>query len=132
MVLTECKDSAKELAVYQWNLGDVEEISTEQLWTWDKEYRLGDDGDAYLGLNKYVNFEKDIWLELVKCSWRKQRSIFHYHLKYICNDIVKLLWVEILRYAMRVQDMHDLAKCLPPPSMKGNIFESDSWGVRKK
>ena len=67
---------------------------------------------------------------MVKCMWRKHRTVYHYHLKYICNDIVKLFCVRNLRYAERVQEMHDLAKCLPPPSIKGDIYEEDNWEGR--
>ena len=67
-----------------------------------------------------------------KCMWRKHCSVFQDHLKYICNAIVKPFCVRILRYAERVQDMQNLEKHLPPPSMKVDIFESDIWKGRYK
>ena len=63
---------------------------------------------------------------LGKCMWRNQRIVFQDHLKYICNDIVKPFYVVIFPYAERVQEMHDLAKHLPPPLMKGKSFEAAS------
>ena len=61
--------------------------------------------------------------------WRKHRSIYQDHMKHICNDIVNPFKVKILRYAKRVIEMHDLAKYLPLPLMKGNISEADNWNV---
>ena len=64
--------------------------------------------------------------------WRKHRSVFQYHLKYIRNYIVNPFCVVICRYSDRVKDMHDLAKHIFPPAVKGNIFEADSWKVSDK
>ena len=64
--------------------------------------------------------------------WRNHRIIFQDHLKYICNDIVKPLCVGILCHSKHVQDMHYLAKYLPTPSRKGDIFEEAIWKVRDK
>ena len=50
-------------------------------------------------------------------------------MKYICNDIVKPFKAKILRYAERVQEIHDLAKYLPPPLMKSESAEADNWTV---
>ena len=62
--------------------------------------------------------------------WRKHWSGYHDHMKYIHNNIVKPFKVKILRYTERVCDMNDLAKYLPPPSMKGESTEADNWTVR--
>ena len=45
---------------------------------------------------------------------------------------MKLLRVVILCYAERVQEMHDLAKYLPPPSMKGESFKASNLKVSDK
>ena len=50
-------------------------------------------------------------------------------MKYVRNDIVKAFHIRILQYADRVREMHDLEKCLPPPSIKGKIYEATSWKV---
>ena len=60
---------------------------------------------------------------------RKHWSVYQDHLKYICNDIVNPFRVKILRYAERVIEMHDLARYLPPPSIKGVRAEEDNWTV---
>ena len=116
----------------KWNLGDVKAISTEPLWTWANSDGLAYEGYAYLGFDKCVNFEKDLWLELGKCMWRNHRSFFQDHLNSICKDIVKPFCVGILCYTDNVQDMYNLAKHLHPPSVKGDIFEADSCKVRYK
>ena len=67
-----------------------------------------------------------------KAMWRNHQSVFQDHLKYICNDIVNPFRVGILRYAKRIQDMHDLANNLPPPLMKGNGYEEYNWKFRNK
>ena len=53
-------------------------------------------------------------------------------MNYTRNDIVKPFKVKMLCYSERVRDMHDLAKYLPPPSMKGKIANTDNWNVRKQ
>ena len=50
---------------------------------------------------------------------RKHRSVYQDNMHYVHNDIVKPFKVKILRYYERVCEIHDLAKYLPPPSMKG-------------
>ena len=37
---------------------------------------------------------------------------------------------KILCYAKRVREMHDLAKYLPTPSIKGKSDEAANWNVR--
>ena len=59
--------------------------------------------------------------------WRKYRIIFQNHLKYICNDVVNPFRVTILHYVERVVEIHDLAKHLPPPFMKGGFYEAYNW-----
>ena len=83
----------------------MKELSTDDFWNWDKKYGIDYGGSAYLGLDKCVDFEKDILLELGNVMWRKHQSIYQDHLKYIHNDIVKPFCVGILRYTKRVQEM---------------------------
>ena len=59
--------------------------------------------------------------------WWKHRSFFQENLKYIRNDIVKIIFVGIIHYAKRVYKMHDIAKHVPPPLMKGKIFEAANF-----
>ena len=83
-------------------------------------------------MDKSVEFNKEPWFELGNCMWRKHHSVFQDHLKYIRNDIVKSLYVGILRYVERVQDMHDIEKQIHPPLTKSDIFEAHYWKVRDK
>ena len=53
-------------------------------------------------------------------------------MKYFIKDILKPFKVKIIRYAERVREMHDLAKYIPPPSMKDESAMSDHWSVRNK
>ena len=62
----ECKKSAKNITGYKWTLRNLKRLSTEGFWTWDKGYQLDYDGDSYLDLDKCFDFEKELWLELVK------------------------------------------------------------------
>ena len=77
----EYKESAKDLTGDKCNLGDVKAISKEQLWTWANSFGLDYGGYAYLGFDKCVDFEKELWFKLGKCMWRNHRSFFQYHLK---------------------------------------------------
>ena len=63
---------------------------------------------------------------------RNHLIVFQYHVKYIHNDIVKPFRVGIIRYVERIKEMHNLAKYLPPPSMKGGSYDSANWDVRGK
>ena len=104
----ECKQLAKDLAGDIWTLGELKELSIEASCNWSKSDIIGYDRDAYLGLEKYVDFENENWFELVKTTWRNHRRVFQDHIKYIRNEIVKLFRVGIIHYADHVQDMHDL------------------------
>ena len=61
--------------------------------------------------------------------WRNHRSVYQDHTKYVRNDIVKPFKVKVLCYSKRVREMHDLAKYLPPPLMKGESAMSANWSV---
>ena len=114
----EFKYSEKNLTGNKWTLSKLKGISTEDFCNWDNIGGLTYDGYAYLVLEKCVNYEKDIWFELVKAMCRKNQSFFKDHLKYIRNDIVNTFRVRILRYAKRIQYMQNLLNLMPLPSMK--------------
>ena len=40
-VLVKCKQSTKELASDEWNLGDMSRLSTEDFWNWAKTDNIG-------------------------------------------------------------------------------------------
>ena len=50
----------------------------------------------------------------------------------IHNDIVKPFRVRIIQYYELFQEMHNLAKHLPPPSTKVNGYEADNKKVCDK
>ena len=79
--LTECNESANDLVGDKRTLGDVKAISTEPLWTWFNSVGLDYEGYAYLGFDKCVKSEKDIWFELLNFMWRNHHSFFQDHLK---------------------------------------------------
>ena len=64
--------------------------------------------------------------------WRKDQNVYQDHMKYVHNDIVKPFKVKIIHYAEHVIEMHELAKYLPPPSMKGKIYEAANYTVRNQ
>ena len=51
----------KDLARDEWTLGALKDLSTGDFWTWANKDGIGYDGDAYLGLDKCVDLEKDLW-----------------------------------------------------------------------
>ena len=97
--LTECKQSEKYLVGDKWTLANLKALSIEGLWTWYNSNGIAFNGYAYLGLDKYVDLEKEICFELEKYMRRKHCSVLQDHLKYIQNDIVKPFSVVILCYA---------------------------------
>ena len=64
--------------------------------------------------------------------WRKHQSVYQDHMQYIRNYIVKPFKVKIICYAERMCDMHDLAKYLHPPTMKGKRTEAANWTSRNQ
>ena len=76
-----------------------------------------------------MDFERGFWFELGKCMWRKHRSVYQDHLRYVRNDTVKSFHVRILRYAERVREMHYSENYSPPPAMKSEGYELDHWKV---
>ena len=130
--LVTCMQLAKELLGDERTLSEMSGISTDNFWTWDKIDNTGYDVYDYLAQDKRVNFDRELWFELEKCMWRKHFSVQQDHMKCICNDVVKLCKIKILFYADRMCDMNDLAKHVPPPSMKGESAEADIWTVRNQ
>ena len=53
-------------------------------------------------------------------------------MKYVCNNIVKPVKVKFLLYSGRMREMNDLAKYLPPHSMKGDSTMAANWSIRNK
>ena len=88
-VLVTCRNSAKEITGDDWDLVNLHGLSAEDLWTWANTYTTGYDVHGYFAWYNCVNFRKELWFELGKCIWRKHRNVYHNHMKYVCNDIVK-------------------------------------------
>ena len=101
-VLVACKQLEKELAEDEWDIGKLAGLSTEDFWTWANTDTKAYDRHPFLARDKCVNFERELWFEFGKCMWRKNRSVYQYHMKYICNDTVKPFKVKFPRYAERV------------------------------
>ena len=93
---------------------------------------MGYDGHPFLDQDKFVDFERGLWFELVKFICRKHRSVYQYHMKYIHNDILKPSKVKTLRHVNRVREMCDLAKYLPPYLMKGESARVDNLTIRNQ
>ena len=123
---------AKYLAGDKCTQGDLKWLSTDYFWTWAKSDGLAYYRDAYLVLEKCVEFEKDVWFGLGEAMWRNHWSVFQDHLKFIRNDIVKPFRVGTLQSTKRVQEMHNLSKHLPPLLMKVNGYEAANWKLRDK
>ena len=64
--------------------------------------------------------------------WRKHQSTFQDHVKYTHNDIVKPFSFSIPQFSEQVREMHNLAKYLPPPLMKGGEYNQEYWNVHNK
>ena len=50
----------------KWNLDELKGLSMGHFWAWDKKDGVGYDGHDYLRLDKFVNFEREIWFKLGK------------------------------------------------------------------
>ena len=87
-VLVECRRSAKEIVGDEWNLRELTELSAEDLWNWDKTDTMGYDRHPFLARDKCAEVERELWFELGEYMWRKHRSVYQYHMKYIHKYIV--------------------------------------------
>ena len=58
--MLECKHLAKDIAGDKRTLGYLKGLYTEDFWTWYNSDGLDYDRDAYLVLDKCVNFENKI------------------------------------------------------------------------
>ena len=114
-ILTECKETLKGISGGQWMIGEVKDGTMDRFWTWEKINRIDTYGTVYSGVDSCIDSGKDIWLVLGNIMWKKHRSVFQDHVKYIHNDIVKHSRVRIIQYAERALGMNDLAKYLTPP-----------------
>ena len=61
--------------------------------------------------------------------WRKHRSAFQYHMKYIHNYTLKPFRVSILQYVEHILEIHELDKYLPPTSKKDAMCGESNWIV---
>ena len=66
---------------------------------------------------------------MVKSMWRKHQSIFQDHVNYTYNGSMNPFRVVIIQHAERIREMHNLAKSLPLPSMKGDEYNQADWDV---
>ena len=55
-----CKDLEKDIAGDNYTLVNFKVLSIEQFCTWDNSDGIDNNGYAYLGLDKCVNFEKEL------------------------------------------------------------------------
>ena len=94
-----------------------------------KQYGLGAYVETIRVEDRSEIFDQELWYDLGKSMWRKQRITLHYHVKYIQNDIQVPLRVIILQYSDRPPGMYDLYKYLPPPSKKGNVYHMSQNGT---
>ena len=74
-VMVGFRQSAKELAGDEWNLGKLAGLSAEALWNWAKTDTTGYDVHAYLSMDKFIKFDRELWFKLEKCMRRKHRSV---------------------------------------------------------
>ena len=113
-------------------LGAAKVATMEKFWTWEKLYGVDAGGDVYLGVDRCLDFEKDIWSELGNSMWKKHWSVLQYHVKQNHNDIVKPFRVGILHQSERIREMHDLEMKLPAALTKGVGIKKSSWDVQNK
>ena len=108
--LAECKELVTGIAGNQWMLGATKDVTMDKLWTWQKLDGVDGSGNMYLGQDRCLDFEKDIWFELGKSMWKKNRRDFREYVKYIHNDIVKPFRVGIILYTKHINSMNNLEK----------------------
>ena len=111
-VLEEFKESNKEVSGYQRTIKSAKRVYIKQFWTWSKLDVIYRAGDLFTGLEYCAHFEKAFWFQMKKSIWRKHRSNFHNHVKYVHNDIVKPFRVSIFQSSKRVCKMKYLTKYL--------------------
>ena len=79
--MLECKWLENDLAKDKCTLGELKGLSTNDLCNWLKTDSVSYGRYAYLGLDKYVDFKKELCFQFEKCARKKQQSVFLDHLK---------------------------------------------------
>ena len=110
----------------------MQNVTIQQFWEWDKIDNIGREEDMFTLTECCTYFENELWFELVNIMWRKHQITLQDHVKYIHNDILKPFRFGILQYSGHVREMHNLAKYLPPPSMKGEEYDEADWNICSK
>ena len=97
----------------------------EQLWTWSKVDAINGLGEPIRGPERCTYFEKELCFDLRKIMWRKHRSSFQDHVKYVHNYSVKPFRVEIS------STMSASVRCMTYPSTYFHIWWRAMSTIRK-
>ena len=87
----------------------------EYLWTFENTDGLDADGDDIYGEDRCTDIERDLWLHIGNYTWKKNRSVFDDHMKYVNNDINNIYRVKILHYYDTTHEIYELYQYLYPP-----------------
>ena len=80
----------------------------DNLWKFDEANGQDDDRNSISGRERCIGIECYIWFHLVKSLWKKHRSFFNKHLRYVTNDIHKPFKVTILYYSEHINEIFEL------------------------
>ena len=90
------------------------DVIMEDLWNWAKQDGLNAGVDKVCIEYHCGVFEQELWFKIGMNTWKKYRSSFQDHMKYIKN-IQKPFRVSTIQYYEQFREMNDLSKYPPPP-----------------
>jgi hypothetical protein len=79
-------------------------------------------------------FEKLLWFELGKLDliWKDHRQVYHDHIEYLQQNIVKPFKWPMVCYIGCIREMFDYCLYLQPHSFKDQSFKEAEWAERDK
>ena len=83
-----------------------EELSNEEL-TLPVEEQEARTKKLVKGSESAKEFEKLLWFELGKLIWKDHRQVYHEHIEYLQQNIVKPFKWPMVRYIGRIREMFD-------------------------
>jgi hypothetical protein len=108
-----------------------EELSNEEL-TLPVEEQEARTKKLVKGSESAKEFEKLLWFELGKLIWKDHRQVYHKHIEYLQQNIVKPFKWPMVQYIVRIREMFDYCMYRQPHSFKDQSFKEAEWDERDK
>ena len=93
-----CTEIFKDEAGCKWGLGETEDLCSEDLWDFFKNYVLGRDSDDLTAKYWCIGLDISLWSMLGGSMWNNHGNVYEEQVYYIKNDIQKYSKMGVLEY----------------------------------